>query len=336
MKFSRIFKILAISVIVGLVLAGCNSKSGGDGETYVLKYNHVLGESEPFHQAFLDWAKAVEERTNGGLKIEVYHSAQLGLEEDIIEQLKEGANVGQNTDSGRLAQYVPDIAVMNAPYFVESIEEVEKLKELPTVQEWLKQLEDEFDIKVLSFNWVQGERHMVTNKPIKTPEDLDGLRIRTPGAPIWQESVRAIGATPVSMPFGDVYVGMQQGSVDGAELVYGNVTGGNLFEVADYMSETSHILLINFQVVGKKFFDSLPEEYQKILVEEADKAGSEVSRIIEKENEKIKETLIEKGMTIIPKEEVDTEAFRKAGEAAYEALDLVEVRDKIYEELGKK
>jgi TRAP-type transport system periplasmic protein len=215
MKFWKSLKMISFSIILLMVLAACSYESGGNGDTYVLKYNHVLGESEPFHQAFLNWAEAVEERTDGGLKIEIYPSAQLGLEEDIIEQLKEGANVGQNTDSGRLAQYVPEIAVMNAPYFVDSIEEVEKLKELPTVQEWLKKLEDEHGIKVLSFNWVQGECHMFTNKPIKTPADLEGLRIRTPGAPIWQESIKAIGATPVSLPFGEVYVGMQQGSLLG-------------------------------------------------------------------------------------------------------------------------
>ena len=100
-------------------------------KTYVLKFNHVLAESEPYHKAFKLWAERVNERTNGGLQIEVFPSAQLGVEEDIIEQLKQGANVGQNTDSARLGMYVPEIAVMNAPYFVDSIEEVEKLKELP-------------------------------------------------------------------------------------------------------------------------------------------------------------------------------------------------------------
>lgn len=147
--------------------------------------------------------------------------------------------------------------------------------------------------------------------------------------------VRAIGATPVALPFGEVYVGMQQGAVDGAELVYRNITGGNLYEVADYMSETGHIMLINFQVVGKKFFDSLPAEYQDILVEEANRAGAQVSQLMEKEVEQIKAQIQKEGMQIVPADEIDMEAFKKAGEAAYEKLNLTEAKDKVFADLGK-
>ncbi|GAB2724436.1 C4-dicarboxylate TRAP transporter substrate-binding protein [Paenibacillus thermoaerophilus] len=331
----RIVGVLLAMVLVLSVLAACGTEDsqGSPNKKYVLKFNHVLSESEPFHQGFLNWAERVKERTNGGLEIQVFPSAQLGVEEDIIEQLKQGVNVGQNTDSARLGMYVPDIAVMNAPYFVNSIEEVEKLNELPSVKKWMEELENKHGIKVLSFNWVQGFRHMVTNKPIRTPQDLKGLRIRTPGVPIWQESVRALGASPVALPFGEVYVGLQQGAIDGAELVYRNVTGGKLYEASKYISETKHILLINFEVISKKFFDSLPKEYQDILVEEANKAGLETSRIMEQEAEQIKQELIGKGMTIVS--DVDIEAFKKAGEAAYEKLNLTEVRDRIYKEMGK-
>ncbi|MBC7336780.1 MAG: C4-dicarboxylate ABC transporter, partial [Clostridia bacterium] len=69
---------------------------------YTLKFNHVLAPTEPYHEGFLKWAKAVEEKTKGDLKIEVYHSAQLGVEEDILEQIRAGANIGQNTDSARM------------------------------------------------------------------------------------------------------------------------------------------------------------------------------------------------------------------------------------------
>ena len=164
--------------------------------TYTLKFNHVLGPKEPYHDGFMKWAKRVEERTKGGLKIEVFHSAQLGREEDIIEQIRQGANIGQNTDSARMGNYVPGIAVMNGPYFAETLEEVAKLRKSPTVVKWQEELATKFGLKVVSFNWVQGYRHFFTNKPIKTPEDLKGLRIRTPPAPIWQESIRSLGATP--------------------------------------------------------------------------------------------------------------------------------------------
>ena len=300
-------------------------------EKYVLMFNHVLSPVEPYHQGFLNWAERVKERTNGGLEIKVFPSAQLGVEEDIIEQIRSGVNVGQNTDSARLGNYVPDIAVMNAPYFVNSIEEVKKLNELPTVKKWIQELADVYGLQVLSFNWVQGFRHFMTNKPIRVPADLKGLRIRTPPAPIWQESVKALGAIPTAMNFGDIYTGLQQKAVDGAELVYANIFGASLFEVLKYVNETRHFLLINFEVVSSKWFNSLPKEYQEILVEECNRAGLETSYSMEEQIKEFRKNAQAKGMTII--EDVDREAFKEAGKAAYEVLGLTAIREQIYKEL---
>ena len=299
-----------------------------------LKFNHVLGPKEPYHQGFLDWAKAVEARTKGGLKIDVFHSSQLGKEEDIIEQIRQGANIGQNTDSARMGNYVPGIAVMNGPYFVETLEDVAKLRKAPTVVKWQEELATRFGLKVVSFNWVQGYRHFFTNKAVKKPEDLKGLRIRTPPAPIWQESIRALGATPVAMNFGDMYPGLQQRAIDGVELVYNNIPGGRFYEVLKFASETKHIMLINFEVVSAKWFDGLPKQYQQALVEEADKAGEATSRRIFKLEDEVEQQLKKRGMTIV--EDVDLAAFRKAGDKAYEALNIKAAKDAVYREIGKK
>lgn len=337
-KSAKILSLFLVPIVASLLVVTSAisepAKPDAPKQKYMLKFNHVLSDSEPYHKGFVKWAKQVKERTNGGLEVQVFHSAQLGVEEDIIEQIRQGANVGQNTDSARLGMYVPAIAVMNAPYFVDSINDVAKLREMPTVKAWLKELEDKQGIKVLSFTWVQGQRHMVTNKPIRNPADLKGLRIRTPGAPIWQESIRSLGASPVALPFGEVYIAMEQKAIDGADLVYRNVTGAKLFEVAKYMSETNHILLINFEIMSKKYFDTLPPEYQKILMEECDKAGLEASRAMEKEVETLRAQLTKKGMTIV--KDVDIAAFKKAGEEAYKTLKLTEVRNQLYKEMGKK
>jgi TRAP-type C4-dicarboxylate transport system substrate-binding protein len=275
----------------------------------------------------------VEKRTNGALKIDVFHSSQLGKEEDIIEQIRQGANIGQNTDSARMGNYVPGIAVMNGPYFVETLEDVAKLRKAPTVIKWQQELADKFGLKVVSFNWVQGYRHFFTNKAVRKPEDLKGLRIRTPPAPIWQESVRALGAVPTAMNFGDIYPGLQQRAVDGAELVYPNITAANLNEVLSHGSETGHILLVNFQVVSSQWFDGLPADYQTALVEECRTAGQETSEVIEKAAQEAKAQLIERGMTIV--EDVDKEAFREAGQQAYETLGIAEARDQVHREIGR-
>jgi tripartite ATP-independent transporter DctP family solute receptor len=302
-------------------------------QKFNLKFNHVLGPKEPFHEGFLAWSKAVEARTKGGLKIDVFHSSQLGKEEDIIEQIRQGANLGQNTDSARMGNYVPGIAVMNGPYFVETLEEVAKLRKAPTVIKWQDELAAKHGLKVVSFNWVQGYRHFFTNKPVKTPDDLKGLRIRTPPAPIWQESIRALGATPVAMGFGDMYPGLQQRAIDGVELVYNNIPGGRFYEVLKFANETRHIMLINFEVVSAKWFDSLPKDYQTALLEEADKAGEATSKEIFRLEGEVEQQLKGRGMTIV--EDVNLDAFRKAGEKAYEVLNILDAKKAVHKEIGK-
>lgn len=326
----KIFVLIAIMVVtLAFVVTTAQAAS-----KYVLKFNHVLSPKDPFHEGFLKWAKNVNKRTKGGLDVQVFHSAQLGVEEDILEQIRAGANLGQNTDSARMGNYVPQIAIMNGPYFVDDYNEVFKLSNLSSIQGWLKKLEDDFGIKVLTFNWVQGFRHMITNKPIRTPDDLKGLRIRTPGAPIWQESIRSLGATPVAMAFGEIYPALQQKVIDGCDNVYNATYAGRLYEVTKYVNETAHILLINFEVMSAKYFNSLPPGYQKILQEECEKAGIETSKLVmDKMSADSKQKLIEKGMTIVT--DLDMKAFKKAGEKAYEVLKITDAKNLVFKELGK-
>jgi TRAP-type C4-dicarboxylate transport system substrate-binding protein len=122
-------------------------------------------------------------------------------------------------------------------------------------------------------------------------------------------------------------------AVDGAELVYPNITAANLNEVLDYANETGHILLVNFQVVSSEWFDGLPEDHQTALVDECRRAGQETSEVVKEAAAEAKATLQGRGMTIV--EDVDLAAFREAGEKAYEALNLVEDKIKVQAEIGK-
>lgn len=231
------------------------------------------------------------------------------MEEDIIEQLRQGIPVGQNTDGARLGNYVKELGVFNGPYFVESYAAVERLAALPVVQGWVERLAQQYGIRVR------------------------GLRIRAPPAPVWQESVRALGATPVALPFGEIYSALQQRAIDGAELVYANIPDMSLWEVLRYVNETKHFLLINFQVVGEAWFRRLPPNYRQILREECVRAGRETSQRIAAEEERIKSLIQQRGMTIVS--DVDLAAFRRAAEAAYERLGLETIRDALYQALRR-
>jgi tripartite ATP-independent transporter DctP family solute receptor len=335
MKSSKKFSTMVVGFMVLILAIAFYGTSAFGQPKYVLKFNHVLGQKEPYHQGFTNWAKAVEEKTKGGLKIEVFHSAQLGVEEDIIEQIRAGANIGQNTDSARMGNYVPGVACLNGPYFAENLAEVAKLTKAPTIKGFHDDLANKYGMKVLSFSWVQGYRHFFTNKPVRNPEDLKGLRIRTPPAPIWQESIRALGATPVALAFGEMYPALQSKVMDGVELVYNNIPAGRFYEVLKYITESRHIMLVNYEVISSKWFNALPADYQKILVEECEKAGIETSKLImDKLEKEVKADLIKRGMIVV--DNVDIAAFKKAGEKAYEVLKIADVKKKIFNEIGKK
>lgn len=144
--------------------------------------------------------------------------------------------------------------------------------------------------------------------------------------------MRALGATPVALAFGEIYSGLQQRAIDGVELVYQNILDMSLNEVLRYVNETQHILLVNFQVVGEAWFQRLPKNYQQILVEECESAGRGVTLEIQVQTAMAQREVQRRGMTIVTN--VNLEAFRQAGQAAYERLGLLDARRRLYEEMG--
>ena len=139
--------------------------------------------------------------------------------------------------------------------------------------------------------------------------------------------------SPTAMAFGDMYPGLQQQAIDGVELVYANIPGGRFYEVLKYANETGHILLINFQVVSSQWFDTLPAEFQTALVEECKAAGRATSEKIAADAEAIKADLQTKGMEVVT--DIDMDAFRKAGDKAYEVLGITDAKNAVHKEMGK-
>lgn len=305
------------------------------GEKYVLRFGHALTEQDKAHEYMLKWADAVREKTNGEVDIEIYANSQLGTEEDVIEQIRQGANIGWQTDFARLGSYVNGLSVCNAAYFVDTVEEASKLKDSKTIQELNKQLADEFNIYNLSFDWMQGPRHLFTNKKATNPAELKGLLIRTAPAPIWVESVNSLGCTATALSYGEIYTGIQTKVVDGCELPYNAALNLKINEVCKYVLETGHFFAINTMIVSQDWMNSLPEEYQKIVIDECNKAGMEETIELANQTAESKQAMIDAGMTVITPEELDMEAFKAGSEAAYVNLGLTDIRKAVYSEIGK-
>ena len=334
----KTLRLLITLSLTTLIFAGCGSKaannanSGKDDKVYTLKMSTQMGDTHPMVGGFNELAKRLDEKSNGRIKMEVYTSAQLGADEDVIEQAIQGVNVAVLTDGGRMGNYVKDIGIIGAPYFTDNYEDVLKITQGETFKGWEKELTDKNGIRVLSFNWYDGARHFLTNKPVKTPADLAGVRIRTPGAPVWAESIKAMGATPVAMPWTEVYTAVQQKAIDGAEAQHTSSYSSRIYEVIKYVNKTSHFQLVNGIIVGEKWFATLPADLQTILLEETKSVATENAKLIAGLSEDYEAKMVKEGMEIV---EVDKEAFKAAADKAYEILGFKELREKLYKEIGK-
>ncbi|ADY12320.1 C4-dicarboxylate TRAP transporter substrate-binding protein [Sphaerochaeta globosa] len=326
--------VVAIVLMLAMVTVSVFAQGGAEkgDKVYTLKLSTQLNETTPMVEGFKALAESVKARSNGRLVVEVYPSAQLGSDEDVIEQALQGVNVAVLTDGGRMGNYVKDIAIIGMAYFANNYDDVLKVTQSAKFAEWEKELVDKNGIRILSFNWYDGGRHFFTNKVVNTPSDLKGLRIRTPGAPAWAESVTALGATPVAMPWGETYSAVQSKAVDGCEVQLTSALGSRIYEVLKYMVRTEHFQLINGLIVGEKWFQTLPADLQTILLEETKAAGEKNARYVESKIADIEKQLVGYGITVI---EPDVQAFVKASDAAYAKLGFADLRKEIYKQIGK-
>lgn len=332
MRKHTIVAVVAIVVMLVAMVPSVFAQGGSEkgDKVYTLKLSTQLNDTSPMVQGFKQLATDVKEKSNGRLNIEIYPSAQLGSDEDVIEQALQGVNVAVLTDAGRMGNYVKDMSIIGMAYFAKNYDEVLKATQSATFAKWEKELSDQNGIRILSFNWYDGGRHFFTNKPVYTPADLKGLRIRTPGAPAWAESVAALGATPVAMPWGETYSAVQSKAVDGCEVQLTAALGSRIYEVLKYMSRTEHFQLINGLIVGEKWFSTLPSDLQTILLDETKAAGEKNARFVQSQITDIEKQLVGYGITII---EPDVAAFVKASDAAYAKLGLADLRQEIYKQI---
>jgi TRAP-type C4-dicarboxylate transport system substrate-binding protein len=303
---------------------------------FTLRFGHSLTDQDIYNVYMKEWADAVLEATNGGLLVEIYPNSQLGSEEDVIEQIRQGANMGWQTDFARLGSYVNGLSVVNAPFFVDNLEEAFKLRESATIKALNEELARKYGIAHISFDWIQGQRHVFTNKIAKSPAEMHGLLIRAAPAPIWAESVNAMGCKATPLPYGDIYTGIQTKVVDGCELPYNAANNLKLSEVTSYVMETGHIFQLNAMIVSDVWLKKLPVDYQKILIDECDKAGERATYALAEQTADSKKKMIDGGIVVIPREELDIAAFKAASIQAYNVLGLISDRDRVYADIGKQ
>lgn len=289
-------------------------------EKLMIKVGSTAPPGSFMHEIAELYQKKVQDKSKGSVEITIFPSAQLGT----LEAQQEGMRVGthQITVIGSsIAALVPQYGIFDLPYLFETRKDVNKVVNGPVGEELFRLLPPKGLIG-LGF-WENGITHMTNNiRPIVKPEDLKGLKMRTPSAPSRLLIFKTYGANPVPMPFSELFTALKQGVVDGQDNPYANIMMGKLQEVQKYLSNTGHIYSSLVLIASKMWWDKWPADVQKILKEAAYEVGNESREMAEKSDVKNLEFL-KQSMKI---NEVDRDAFKKAS---------VPIQKELAQQIGK-
>ncbi|WP_428929426.1 C4-dicarboxylate TRAP transporter substrate-binding protein [Marinibacterium sp. SX1] len=285
---------------------------------YTIRLANSLSPGEPTNAAASFFAEEVAKRTDGRVEIQVFPAQQLGSEKDVNQMMRQGAPVISVTSSGYLSDFVPDFGVLEGPYLLDDPAQFDKI----VASEWFEGIRAEFASQGITFlvdDALFGARHMLSNTPVRTPEDVQGMTVRVPPNTVFIKTFEAMGTRPTTVEWAEVYSALQQNVVQAAEAPLGSIQGSKLHETRDTLSMTSHFTAFTFWVINSDYFDGLPEDIRAIMLEVGEEAGALSTRLTLEREETYKQQFRDAGLTIV--EDVDLAAFREKTAGVYEAFD---------------
>ncbi len=249
------------------LVASAFAVSAASAQT-VLRSAETHPDGYPTTEAVKYFGQLIEERTNGRYKVEVYHSAQLGQEADTIEQVRAGVIDLNRVSMGPWNGLVPETQIPSLPYIFRSPEHMRKVMLGPIGDEIAKGFEAH---GVVLLTYYDGGARSFYNsiKPIESPADIEGMKLRVMQSDIFVDMVAAFGGTATPMPYGEVYSGIQTGVVDGAENNFPSYDTAGHFEVAKNYSLDEHLIVPEVFVMSKARWDQLTPEDQAIFKQAA-------------------------------------------------------------------
>ncbi len=283
---------------------------------YTLKLAHNGPEQHPYQDGAEAFKAALEESTNGAVTVEIFPGEQLGTEEAASQMVKQGTIACSVASAGGgLAPFVPEADLLNLPFVFNDIDHFYRVVDGPVGERLAGKVEESLNAEVLGW-WFSGVRNVWNGeRPVQTPDDLKGLKIRVMGSPVLIDTFNALGAQATPMSFGEVYTSLQQGVIDGAETDHVDLLVENFFEVTKYVSLTGHMYLAAALVCSESELGKLPEDLRE-KVREAAAVGTRAEReaIAAMTNDALAR-LKEKGLEF---NEVDLAPFREKVASVYD------------------
>ncbi|MFC3417927.1 TRAP transporter substrate-binding protein [Salinicoccus hispanicus] len=308
------YRILLFLGLTALLLSGCGGSTKAEDVT-VLRMGHIQSESHTWHKGSEEFARLVEEKTNGSVKVDIYPSSTLGSDRDLLEGMQIGS-VDFALVAGVMSNFYEPYAILELPYLFEDQDHLEAFLYGEEGQKLKDETLEATGIRGLEF-WLRGPRELTSNVKVETPEDLRGLKIRVPNIEASVKGWQAMGANPTPMNFGEVYSSLQTGVIDAQENPLSFSTNARIHEVQDYLVMTDHVFGYVQLLTSEKMFEKLTAEEQQAVEEAATEATEYQNELVLEEDEVAKQSFLDEGVEIV---EVDTEPFMELVQPVHDEL----------------
>jgi tripartite ATP-independent transporter DctP family solute receptor len=273
-----------------------------------LKWAHVYEVAEPYHTEALLAAEEIKKRTNGKYQIDVFPASQLGNENQINEGLGLGTVDMIYTGASFAGAIHKPISITGAPFVLRDFDHWKAYRESQLFRDIAKGYEDKTKHKVMSLTYY-GQRMVTANKEIKKPEDMKGMKLRVPPAPLFLMFTKSVGANATPIAFAEVYLALQQGTVDGQENPLPTIMAKKFYEVQSHIMLTGHITESLLVIVGSHVWSKLNDDEKKIFNEVLIQAAAKATDQIRASEQKLADEFRKLGKNVV---EVDRAAFRAA------------------------
>jgi len=327
----RVFAFALIAALAVSLSAGGKSDEGSkaaaasDYPSLVLKLGHIGDPGHPYSKGGEYFAELVNKRSNGKIVVKTYHSSQLGDQKTLIEGLIYGTVDMALVGTAALGQFQPQISLFDLPFLFEDLQHA--YKSLDSVGMELGKPLEAKGIKLLGY-MENGIRHMTNNvRPIKSPDDMKGLKIRVQTNKIHVAMIKALGGSPPPMSLGELYTAMQQGAVDGQENPAAHIFTQRYYEVNKYASRTAHCYAPEPVLISMSRWSAFPQNVKDLIQACADESIAWQRKLSADEDEGLWDKIKATGkMQVI---EVDRKPFMDATAALYEEFASSVGRDNI-------
>jgi tripartite ATP-independent transporter DctP family solute receptor len=308
-----------------LVLAGLTASAPVQAAEFDLRVGHNGGEGHPYQKSFKAFKEAVEKDSGGRIEIQIFPEEQLGSEENVNTMIRNGLVAAQWTSAaGGLAPFVPDIDALNYPFIFKNMDQYYAVLDGDIGDQLAKEVEASLDVELLGWGF-SGTRSVWNSKrPVTVPKDLEGLKLRIINSEAMISAFKLLGADVTPMSFGEIFNGLQQGVIDGAETDNVDLQVERFYEVTKYVSLTNHLYLGAALIFSKKALEKLPDDLQQVVKEAAAEAVKVEREAIVTDAETARKFLEENGIIF---NEVDRAKFEADMKPLYAGISSPAIAD---------